>query len=111
MNIVDILNKVSISNVRKKADILEQYEIEYILKYCEINKNRIKKKYKILFDKEYHIKINLTFYILYDYFLNTYDKRILNTLLKNYDELKNSKSKYHNEYISKLIYEKILLNE
>ena len=102
MNIVDILNKVSKSSARKRTDILEQIEIEYILKFCEINNNK-SKKYKSIFKDKYISKIKISFQILYEYYINTNDKRMLNTLIKNSNYLNKYNVKYNNELISNLI--------
>ena len=82
---------------------LQIFDCEYLLKYLEISQDKLKQKYRHNFDINWKVKLSISFLILYKKYLNTYDIRILNLLIKSINIIRTLDIKYNQQEVYKLL--------
>lgn len=104
--------KINLDSYKKKDDLFvarsfDNLDIEFLLRYLEINNFNIESKFKKIFAESYLIKLSALYILLYSYFLKSNDIRFLNVLFKNIKQLKELKLIFENELIHEVVQNKI----
>ena len=80
------------------------FDSEYLLRYMEIFKDILIFKYRSEFSSNWKIKLNISFTLMYKYYLASNDIRVFNMLYKN----KNIIKKFNIRYKKNKMYELII---
>ena len=78
-------------------------DFEYLLRYLEIFKDDVISKFSLNFPSCWEAKLNITFILMYQHYLDSNDIRFFNTLYKNKSLIKKLNILYKKNKMYKLI--------
>lgn len=101
--IIETLNKFDTEDDAINFSKIEVFDCEYLIKYLEINHNKLKEKYTYNFELNWKVKLSISFLIIYKNYLNSNDIRILNVMIKSIKMINSLGIKFNQQELHKLI--------
>ena len=99
--------KITLEQFTSIEDVFLLYkndvDFEYLLRYMEVFKDDLISKFSLNFSSKWETKLNISFTLMYKYYLESNDIRIFNMLYKNKSIIKKLNIHYDKNKMYKLI--------